>query len=165
MAAGLGLMAGFVVVDATPSAAAASGVHVISTVAGGGVSTSMANGVVSTSISLGSPVDAAYDAHGNIVIADQDNNVIRVVAASTGTFYGQAMTAGHIYTIIGDGNAGYSGDNVAKSSRVPNPLLAAELDDPNGVAIDAQGDIAISDTANDAIRFVPAVGGAASGCP
>jgi len=159
VAGALGLMAGSVVVDATPSAAAASGVHVISSAAGGGTSTSLANGVVSISISLGSPVDAAYDPYGNVVIADQDNNVIRVVAASTGTFYGQAMTAGRIYTIVGDGNAGYSGDTVPKSSRVPNPLLAAELDDPNGVAVDAQGDIAIADTGNDAVRFVPAVGG------
>ena len=31
---------------------------------------------------------------GNLVIADTGNNRIRVVAASTGTFYGQAMTAG-----------------------------------------------------------------------
>ncbi|HTT87661.1 MAG TPA: IPT/TIG domain-containing protein, partial [Acidimicrobiales bacterium] len=155
----LGLMAGTVLVDATPSAAAGSGVHVISTAAGGGTSTSLANGVASTSISLGSPVDAAYDPHGNVVIADQDNNVVRVAAASTGTFYGQAMTAGRIYTIIGDGNAGYSGDTVPKSSKVPNPLLAAELDDPNGIAIDAAGDIALADTGNDAIRFVPAVGG------
>ena len=33
-----------------------------------------------------------------------------MVAASTGTFYGQAMTAGDIYTVAGDGINGYSGD-------------------------------------------------------
>ncbi len=33
-----------------------------------------------------------------------------MVAASTGTFYGQPMTAGDIYTIAGNGTAGYTGD-------------------------------------------------------
>jgi len=32
---------------------------------------------------------------GNALIADRGNNRIRVVAESTGTFHGQAMTAGH----------------------------------------------------------------------
>ena len=34
------------------------------------------------------------DGAGNLVIADTGNQRVRVVAASTGTFYGQAMTAG-----------------------------------------------------------------------
>ena len=38
------------------------------------------------------------DGAGNLVIADTGNNRVRVVAARTGTFYGQAMTAGDIYT-------------------------------------------------------------------
>jgi len=41
------------------------------------------------------------DGAGNVLITD--NNRIRVVAASTGTFYGRAMTAGDIYTIAGTG--------------------------------------------------------------
>ena len=36
----------------------------------------------------------AVDGAGNLVIADTDNDRVRVVAASTGSFYGQAMTAG-----------------------------------------------------------------------
>ena len=46
------------------------------------------------------------DGAGNLVIADQGNSRIRVVAASTGTFYGQAMTAGDIYTVAGDRHRG-----------------------------------------------------------
>ncbi len=42
----------------------------------------------------------AVDAAGNLVIA---NGVVRVVAASTATFYGKAMTKGDIYTIAGNG--------------------------------------------------------------
>ena len=33
-----------------------------------------------------------------------------MVAVTTGTFYGQAMTAGDIYTVAGDGTQGFSGD-------------------------------------------------------
>ena len=46
------------------------------------------------------------DGSGNIVIADTGNDRIRAIAKSTGTFYGQAMTAGNIYTIAGDGRRG-----------------------------------------------------------
>ena len=48
----------------------------------------------------------AVDSAGNLLIADTGNHRVRVVAASTGTFYGQAMTAGHIYTVAGNGTGG-----------------------------------------------------------
>ena len=38
---------------------------------------------------------------------------------STGTFYGQAMTAGDIYTVAGNGTGGFSGDG--------GPATTAEL--------------------------------------
>ena len=41
----------------------------------------------------------AVDAAGNVLIADTANDRVRVVASATGTFYGQAMTAGDIYTL------------------------------------------------------------------
>ncbi len=71
------------------------------------------------------------DAAGNLVIADTGNNRVRVVAASTGTFYGQAMTAGDIYTVAGNGTSGFSGDG--------GPATSAELTSPPGVAVDAAG--------------------------
>ena len=37
------------------------------------------------------------------MIADTVNDRVRAVAARTGTFYGQAMTKGDIYTIAGGG--------------------------------------------------------------
>ena len=45
---------------------------------------------------------------------------------------------GDIITVAGNGTAGYSGDN--------GPATAAELNDPDGVAVDAAGDLFIADT-------------------
>src|SRR5215470_13843928 len=39
------------------------------------------------------------DHQGNLVITDSGDELIRVLAASTGTFYGIAMRADHVYTI------------------------------------------------------------------
>jgi trimeric autotransporter adhesin len=68
------------------------------------------------------------DGSGNLVIADTNNNRIRVVAGASGTFYGQAMTAGDIYTVAGDGSAGFSGDGGAATQ--------AALSYPDAVAAD-----------------------------
>jgi hypothetical protein len=97
------------------------------------------------------PTGIAADAAGNVVIADANNNRVRVVAAATGTFYGQAMTAGDIYTIAGNGNYGYSGDG--------GPATKAELNHPVGVAVDAAGNVAIADEYNDRIQLVAAATG------
>jgi hypothetical protein len=50
------------------------------------------------------------DHSGNLVIADCGGSRIRVVTARAGTFYGQAMTAGDIDTVAGNGTFGFSGD-------------------------------------------------------
>ena len=78
---------------------------------------------------------------GNLVIADTFNQRVRVVAASTGTFYGRAMTAGDIYTVAGDGTEGFSGDG--------GPATSAELYAPAGVAVDGAGNLVIADTDNE----------------
>ena len=52
------------------------------------------------------PAGATVDPQGNLVIADTGDNRVRVVAATTGTFYGQPMTAGDIYTVAGGGTGG-----------------------------------------------------------
>lgn len=51
----------------------------------------------------------AIDRFGNAVVADVANNRIRVIAATSGRFYGQAMKAGFIYTVAGDGQDGATG--------------------------------------------------------
>jgi len=64
------------------------------------------------------------------------------------------MTAGDIYTIAGNGYAKYSGDS--------GPADQAELAAPWEVRVDATGDVVITDSENDAIRFVPATSGTTS---
>jgi sugar lactone lactonase YvrE len=115
----------------------------IYTVAGGG---SDLNEGIPATLAQVSPRGAAADAAGNLVIADRDNHRIRVVAASTGTFYGKPMTAGDIYTVAGTGTPGFSGDG--------GPATSAELAGPESVAVDAAGNLVIADTFNKRVRVV-----------
>jgi trimeric autotransporter adhesin len=121
----------------------------IYTVAGGG--TKKGDGVPATSAELSFPQGVAFDGAGNLVIADSGNDRVRVVAVSTGTFYGKAMTAGDIYTVAGNGKQGYSGNGV--------PATSAEMNDPAGVAVDAAGDLVIADRENGRVRVVAATTG------
>jgi hypothetical protein len=86
------------------------------------------------------------DPHGNLVITDTGNNRVRVVAESTGPFYGQAMTAGDIYTVAGDGTQGFAGDG--------GPATGAELGLPEAAVTGPAGDVLISDTGSSRIREV-----------
>ena len=78
------------------------------------------------------------------MIADGANNRVRVVAATSGTFYAQAMTAGDIYTVAGNGTGGFSGDG--------GPALNAGLNRPQGVAVDAVGDLLVVDAGSNRIQ-------------
>jgi hypothetical protein len=90
------------------------------------------------------------DPQGNLVVAANGAQVA-VVAASTGTFYGQPMTAGDIYTIAGTGKEGFSGDG--------GPATAAELSKPAAVSVDSAGNLAIADPASNRVRVVAASSG------
>jgi sugar lactone lactonase YvrE len=84
---------------------------------------------------LSNPSAVAYDANGNLCLADANNNVIREIS-----------TSGNITTIAGTGIEGYSGDGAAATS--------ALLDTPTGVAVDASGNVYIADSHNHRIREV-----------
>jgi hypothetical protein len=120
----------------------------IYTIAGTGGFGSSGDGGPATRARLGDPSGVAVDGAGNLLIADYGNQRVRVVAAATGTFYGQVMTAGDIYTVAGDGIAGFNGDG--------GPATSAELFDPEGVAVDGAGNLAIADTDNFRVRVVAA---------
>ena len=118
----------------------------IYTVAGDGTAGYSGDGGPATAAALSSPTGVAVDGAGNLVIADQGNCRIRVVAARTGTFYRQKMTAGHIYTVAG-GQCGFSGDG--------GPATAAALS-LYGLTVDGSGNLVIADTFNSRIRVVAA---------
>ena len=124
--------------------------HDIYTVAGDGTAGFTGDGGPATGAELDFPSAVAVDGAGNLVIADSGNNRVRVVAARSGTFYGRAMTAGHIYTVAGDGSGGFSGDG--------GPATKAGLTDP-WVAVDGSGNLVIADSQNGRIRVVAAATG------
>ena len=113
-------------------------------VAGDGVAGYSGDGSRGASAELNEPAGVALDSQGNLYIADSANNVIRRVDAKTGI----------ITTVAGDyaadaangGLGGFSGDG--------GPATKAQLDDPQGVAVDGAGDLFIADTFNNAIREV-----------
>jgi len=79
----------------------------------------------------------AVDQSGNLVAAEENRYEVAVVAAATGTFYGQAMTAGHIYTVAGNGVRGVSGSGGVATQ--------APLGVPADVAVDHHGNLVIAD--------------------
>src|SRR6266851_1451068 len=118
----------------------------IYTVAGNGTAGFAGDGGPATAAELWGPFETAFDTAGNLIIADGSNNRIRVAAATSGTFYGQAMTAGDIYTIAGNGTDGFSGDG--------GPATAAKLSRPGAVAVDASGDLLVVDSFNGRVRMI-----------
>jgi hypothetical protein len=120
----------------------------IYTVAGDGTAGYSGDGGPATDAELSDPTTVAVDAAGNLVIADNGNNRVRVVAGSAGTFYGRAMTTGDIYTVAGSGLLGYSGDG--------GPAIGAELARPSDVVLDGAGNLVITDTVNQRVRVVAA---------
>ena len=112
---------------------------IISTVAGSGP-TGFGNGGFSgdsgpaTSALLNLPFDVASDVDGNLYIADSNNRIRKV------------SLDGMISTVAGNGNFGFSGDG--------GPATSASLRSPEGMAVDAVGNLYIADSSNLRIRKV-----------
>jgi hypothetical protein len=116
----------------------------IYTIAGGG--TRLGSGHLATESAIGYPISVAVDRSGNVIVGVQGvvfasgaahdgvGNLVQVVATRTGTFYGQRMTAGHLYTIVGGGNG------IIPDNRLGTKV---ELLDTMGVAVEPSGDIVV----------------------
>jgi sugar lactone lactonase YvrE len=121
---------------------------IITTVAGSNYSGYSGDGGPAIAAELYGPLGMAVDSAGNLYIADTYNQVVRKVTPATGK----------ISTIAGSnpGNGtyfqgGYSGDG--------GPATSAELQNPEGVALDSSGNLYIADTSNQVIRKVTASNG------
>jgi len=110
--------------------------QIISTVAGNGTYGTTGNGGQATLAEEENAEIVAVDASGNFYISGDGSHTVRKVKVSTGV----------ITVVAGNGTSGNTGDGGAAT--------AAELDYPQGVAIDASGNIYIADFYNANIRKV-----------
>jgi secreted PhoX family phosphatase len=93
------------------------------------------DGGPATAATLDNPTALARDKAGDLFIADTEDNVVREITSD-----------GVIHLVAGDGTEGDRGDG--------GPATRAELDSPQGVAVNSQGDVFIADTYNDVVREV-----------
>ena len=115
--------------------------RVITTVAGNGARGYSGDGGLATEAALSAPRSVAVDAAGNLFIADEYNYRVRKVDFATGI----------IATVAGNGASCYSGDG--------GPATEAGLAHPQGIAIDAAGNLFIADTTAGRVRRMDHVTG------
>ncbi len=112
---------------------------VITRAAGGGPL--VGDGGPATQAELGNPNAVAVDGAGHLFIAGYFQDRVRRVDLATGV----------ITTVAGNGTSGFSGDG--------GPATAAQLNQPDGVAVDGDGRVFIADYNNNRVRMVdPATG-------
>jgi sugar lactone lactonase YvrE len=119
---------------------------VITTVAGSGEKCAhgfnpCGDGGLATSALLNLPEAIALDSAGNLFIADSVDNKIRRVDAVTKI----------ITTVVGDGNPCTNPTNTCGDGGAPT---AAQLNFPEGIAVDAAGNLYVADTNDQRVRLV-----------
>ena len=107
----------------------------VTTVAGNGLLSRSGDGGPAINAQLNAPAGVAVDSAGNLYIADTLNNMVRRVSPD-----------GTITAFAGTGTAGSSGDGSAATS--------AQLNAPQGLAVDTAGTLYIADTGNNRVRKV-----------
>ena len=112
---------------------------IITTVVGNGTRGYGGDGGPATSGELYYPYEIALDAVGDLYIADEGNSRIRMVSP-----------AGILTTVAGNGTQGFSGDG--------GQAVNGGLFFPQGVAVDASGDLYIADLYNFRVRKVTPAG-------
>jgi sugar lactone lactonase YvrE len=100
------------------------------------------DGIAATDAQISNNCGLAFDAAGNLYIADGGNHCIRKVIAATGI----------ITTIAGTpGVSGFFGDG--------GPATAAKFDNPNALTVDTSGNVFIVDNQNSCLRKVSSTTG------
>ncbi len=108
----------------------------IQTVVGTGVAGNAGDGGPARKAQLNQPHEIRLDRDESLFIADMKNHSIRKVDRKSGL----------ISTVAGTGRPGYAGDG--------GPAIQAALNQPHSLALDADGNLFISDTGNHVIRRV-----------
>ncbi|MEO6252591.1 MAG: hypothetical protein ABIO79_04765 [Ferruginibacter sp.] len=109
---------------------------IISTVAGTGTGGYNGDGIVATAAQLNNPNDVAFDANGNLFIADWINHRVRKVDKITGM----------ISTIAGTGTGSYNGDGI--------PATTAQVNGPCGIIFDIYGNIYFAEYGGHRVRKI-----------
>ncbi|MGA2878269.1 MAG: hypothetical protein ABSG13_04905 [Bryobacteraceae bacterium] len=110
----------------------------INTIAGNGKFQFSGDNGLATAAGI-DPFDLALDSAGDVLVVDQLNNRIRMIAPN-----------GTITTVVGTGLAGYAGDGGAATE--------ARLNLPSGIALDSSGNMYIADQGNKVVRRVTSGG-------
>src|SRR5436190_2110136 len=103
-----------------------------------GASSKGTAGGVSTKARFASPRDVALDKSGNVFLTDSDNHAIRKISPD-----------GIVTTVAGA--LGIQGSDDGNGS-------VARFDEPNGIAVDASGNLFIADRGNRTVRKISASG-------
>jgi sugar lactone lactonase YvrE len=108
---------------------------IITTIAGNGTAGFSGDGGPAVQAQMRAPIGIASDSAGNVYVAEQGNNRIRRIGID-----------GIITTVAGNGTGGFSGDG--------GPAVQASINGPFGVAVDRAGNVYLTDSRSDRIRWV-----------
>ncbi len=111
----------------------------VSTIAGTGRQGTSGDGGPAIDAQLFNPSAIALDADGNILVASSGGHCVRKIDG-----------AGMITTIAGTGEQGSSGDG--------GPAIEANLDGPNAIAVDGEGNVYVAEYGSHRVRKIDTAG-------
>ena len=112
---------------------------IITTIAGGPTAGSSGDGGPASAALFNQPKGLAFDAAGDLYIADMNNQRVRKIDMSTG-----------VISLLGGSTSGFAGDGT--------PVSGAQFSNPYSLSFDASNNLYISDYGNMRIRMVDASG-------